>query len=127
VPSKETHNLGFVTLRDSHPKHGPTKVANEITRGAVPRINGYRNIEKKIYNIYIFNDFNDIYTYRFIFHHGCRGHLNLHFHLPRVWTKLIACQDVTSEEELCEALGERGQEGVKPCREWNHFIDFMLN
>jgi hypothetical protein len=24
-------------------------------------------------------------------------------------------------------LGERGQEGVKPCREWNHFIDFMLN
>jgi hypothetical protein len=54
VPSKETHNLGFVTLRDSHPKHGPTKVANEITRGAVPRINGYRNIEKKIYIIYIY-------------------------------------------------------------------------
>lgn len=58
--------------------------------------------------------------YRFIFHHGCRDHLNLHFHLPRVWTKLIARQDVTSEEELCEALGERGQEGVKS-------YDFMLN
>ena len=98
------------------------KVANEITRGAVPRINGYRNID--IIYIYIYNYiyiFNDIYTYRFIFQHGCRGHLNLHFHLPRVWTKFIARQDVTSEEELCEALGERGQEGVKS------YYDFMLN